>query len=281
MFPAEVLGSVFGLVAAASWGTSDFSGGVASKRSPLFSVVIASQAIGFVLLLLLGIAFGEDLPGLRNAIWAAFAGLAGLAGLLALYQGLAVGRMGVVAPVSAVISGVMPVVVSIFVDGVPHITRLIGFVLALVSVWLVSQSGDGRNITLKELRLPLIAGLAFGLFFIFIDRVTTDAVFLPLAIARVASLTVMLILAAVLGWQRIPTTASTLFVLLSGVFDASGNIFFALSAQVGTLAIAVVISGLYPAGTVLLARVFLQEKIGVTQWVGIVLALAAITLIAI
>lgn len=275
----ELLGTIYGLASAFSWGTGDFGGGMASKRSSVYSVVIGSQVIGFVLLVLLALLFGEPFPALSSVRWALLAGLFGSIGIVALYQGLASGRMGVVAPVSALTAGIVPVTVSIATEGLPSFTRLAGFAIALVAVWLVSKTEDVGRIALRELTLPVTAGLAIGAFFVFINLVATDSVFAPLAFARTASLALLFGIALLRRVPLLPAPASWGFVLLSGVFDTGGNVFFVLSAQVGRLDVAAIVSSLYPAVTVILAWRVLQERLGVEQWVGVALSVVAIVLI--
>ncbi len=275
----ELLGTIYGLASAFSWGTGDFGGGMASKRSGVYSVVIGSQVIGFVLLVLLALLFGEPFPELSSIRWALLAGLFGSVGIVALYQGLASGRMGVVAPVSALTAGVVPVLVSIATEGLPSATRLAGFAIALVAVWLVSKTEAVGRIALWELTLPVTAGLAIGGFFVFINLVATDSVFAPLAFARTASLALLFGIALLRSVPLVPAPASWRFVLLSGVFDTGGNVFFVLSAQVGRLDVAAIVSSLYPAVTVILAWRVLQERLGVEQWVGVALSVVAIVLI--
>ena len=138
----ELSGILFGLASAASWGAGDFSGGLAAKRSPVYSVVILSQLVGLVLLVALALLLSEPFPTPSDLLWGAAAGLVGGLGLMALYQGLATGRMGVVAPVNAVVSAALPVLFGIWVEGPPAIQQFAGFGLAFVGVWLVSRSSD-------------------------------------------------------------------------------------------------------------------------------------------
>lgn len=276
----EILATVYGLASAISWGTSDFGGGLASKRSSVFGVVIASQAIGLVMLLALAVLFNETLPLPRSLFWGVMAGLIGNIGLLALYRGLATGQMGIVAPVSGLLAGVVPVMAGVLTEGLPSNLRLAGFALALVAVWLVSRTDEMLDFKLADLQLPVIAGLGFGFFFVFIDLMTVDVIFYPLAAARVVSILFLLVLVTLRGSGGIPARASLPFIVLSGVFDALGNVFFALATQIGRLDISAVLGSLYPAATVILAWLVLKERLTTSQWAGVALALAAIALIS-
>jgi drug/metabolite transporter (DMT)-like permease len=269
----------FGLAASLSWGTSDFSGGMAAKRVHIFGVMTISYAVGLVLLIALAVARGEPIAATSDLLWAAGAGLAGAAGLTAQYRALAVGRMGIVAPVAAVLGATIPVIFSAFSEGVPGSPRVIGFGLAILGVALISRArtaGSGAD----GLGLAVIAGLGFGLFFILIDQVSDDAVFWPLVAARGASFAVLLIAALSSGQAWLPTRSGLRIVLLAGALDVGGNTFFLLAAQSGRLDVASVLSSLYPAVTVILARGILKEHVTRAQGIGIAAALIAIPLIA-
>jgi len=276
---------VLGLASAVVWGAGDFCGGLVTKRANVYGVVIVGYAIGGLLFVGLALAFGETLPPLADLIWAGAAGVCGAAGLLALYRALASGRMSMASPAAAVLSAALPAVFGTFVDGLPGGWQVGGFGLALLGVWLVSQDLSGlRDLTglkWKELGLPAIAGLGFGLFFILMDRVSAAAVFWPLASARTVAVVVLAAFALgtrQLGWparEHWPLTA------MVGVFDAGGNAFFLLAAQAGRLDVAAVLSSLYPASTVWLAWLILKERMTRWQLVGVAAALAAIVLITV
>lgn len=277
---SEFLGVFFGLAAAASWGAGDFGGGLASRRSPAYVVVMASGTVGLLLLVGLALLLAEPLPLPADLAWGFSAGVAGAIGLVALYRGLAGGRMGVVAPVAAVVTASIPLVFGLLLEGVPAAQHLLGFGLALVAVWLISRTGDGARVQVRELVLPLLAGLGFAFFLVAIGRVSETAVLWPLAAARFTSLGTVLVVAALAG-QRQRVEARTLpLMALAGLFDTGGNAFYALAAQAGRLDTAAVLSSLYPAATVLLARFLLKEQMTRMQWIGLIAALLAVMLIA-
>ena len=269
----------FGLAAALSWGTSDFSGGVAARRVPIFAVMAGSYAIGLILLIALALALGETSPSLADLAWAAAAGVAGGAGLTAHYRGLAVGRMGVVAPVAAVVGALIPVLFSAVAEGLPGAAQRAGFALALIGVWLVSRRA-GESDRPSGLGLALLAGLGFGSFFVLIAHVSQDAVLWPLVAARGTSLVALLVVAHANDRAWRPPRRALGIVALAGILDVGGNTFFLLAAQAGRLDVASVLSSLYPAITVLLARGLLGEHIARWQGVGIVAAVIAVPLIA-
>lgn len=280
MIRSEVLAIAYGLASAASWGSGDFSGGVASRRGNVFSVVIVSQLIGGVFLVGLAFTLGERLPSPDNLLLGGTAGVVGVIGLVALYAGLAGGRMGVVAPVTAVLAAVIPVVVGFMNEGLPSTGRLAGFGLCLVAVWLLSSGGDGGTIRSRELGLAVTAGLGFGLFFVLIDRVSESAVLWPLVAARAASVCFLVFFAMARRQLEAPAANQLPVIALAGLFDTGGNTFFVLATRLGRLDIAAVLSSLYPAMTVLLAWLVLKERLLPRQWLGVVAALVALVFIA-
>ncbi len=273
------LGTVlFGLVSAASWGSGDFSGGRAARRTSVLVVLLISEAVGSVLLLAAALALGERLPDAAALMWAAAAGIGGTVGLAALYRGLATGAAAVVAPVSALVSAAIPVAVGAALEGAPAPTVLAGFALALAGIWLVAGGGGWQ--TMRALGLPLLAGIGFGAFFVCIHRASAEATFWPLFVARLVALLLGLPLALARRSWRGVSIGSAWLPALAGIFDAGGNLFFVLAGQLGRLDTASVLSSLYPATTVLLARLIDGEPIGRRQWLGLATVLAAIALIA-
>lgn len=278
-----MLSILFGLLSAATWGAGDFCGGLASKRANVYAVVITSQAIGAGLLLSLTLLFGEAFPPWEDLGWGAAAGIAGAVGLLALYRGLASGRMGLVAPISAVGAAALPVVFAAALQGLPEALTLIGFVVALGGIWLLSRPASSTTTAfqLNDLRLPIAAGVGFGLFFVLIDQGNDHATFWPLIAARLASLTVITLIARANRQPILPERSLLGLVALSGALDAGGNAFFSLAVQVGRLDVASVLSSLYPASTVMLAWWLLKERLTRWQWAGVLVALIAIVLITV
>lgn len=280
MFSNELLSVLFGLLSALSWGTGDFSGGLATRRANVYTVVIVSQMVGAALLLLWALATAASWPPPSDLLWSGAAGLAGAVGLLALYQGLARGQMGVVAPVTAVIAAILPVIYGLFTLGLPGVPQQIGFLLALVVVWLISREQTAVPFATADLRLAAVAGMGFGLFFIIMERGSATAVLWPLVVARLTSISTLFGAALLLRQGQRPTCTQLPLIAFAGIFDSSGNAFFALAARAGRVDVAAVLASLYPAATILLARLVLQEQMRRRQWVGVVLALTAVALIA-
>jgi drug/metabolite transporter (DMT)-like permease len=270
---------MFGLAASLCWGSGDFNGGLASRRSSASSVVIAAYAVGFVLLIGLALIWREPFPSSLNIMWGGLAGLAGVIGLISFYSALSIGRMGIAAPVSAVLTASLPVLFSTFTVGLPSLLQLAGFVLALLAIGLISrpERSKGRP---EGMGLALLAGCGFGCFFILISRVSHDATFWPLAVARFTSVLFLLLVTLIRQQQVLPRTTAVPLILLAGVLDAIGNTFFVLAAHTGRLDIAAILSSLYPAATVLLAAIVLRERVTRIQGIGILLALVAVPLIS-
>ncbi len=270
---------LFGLAAALTWGAGDFSGGIASKRTKALSVVIIAHAFSMVLLLAAAFLLREPLPPLSAWLWGGLAGLGGAIGLVLLYSALASGRMSVAAPVSALVAAAIPVVFAALTDGLPSLWVIAGFVLALAAIWLVS--GGSRDFRLAELRLPLLAGLAFGFFFTTLHLASGESVIYPLIAVRIASISSLLLFSLVTRQPVAPSRASLFPILMSGLLDTLGNGAYALAAQLGRVDIAAVLGSLYPGATVLLAWFLLKEHVNRQQVVGIAAALAAIVLITV
>jgi uncharacterized membrane protein len=246
------ISAVCGLSSATAWGAGDFFGGLAAKRTGVYAVVIGSQLFGVAALVAVALALGDGAVTSTNLGWGAVAGLSGAVGLLALYRALAVGRMGLGAPLSGVLSAALPVVVATRLEGFPGWLKLAGFSVALASVWFVAQSETGEW-RAADLALPTLAGVGFGGFIIIIARASGTAVLWPLVAARGASLVALTAFASAIGAPRFPPANRLGVVVASGVADAAGNAFLVLAARSGRLDVAAVLSSLYPASTVLLA----------------------------
>jgi drug/metabolite transporter (DMT)-like permease len=271
--------AVFGLAASLCWGSGDFSGGLASRRAYVGSVVLADYAVGFVLLVTLALLWREPTPASSDLLWGGLAGVAGVLGLLAFYSALARGKMGIVAPVSAVLTAALPVLFSVFTAGLPTLLQLGGFILALLAIGLISRPERTAEPP-QGIGLALLAGCGFGCFFILISRVHPAATFWSLAAARLGALGVLLILLRLRRKPLLPPMTVMPLVALAGVLDALGNVLFVLAAHSGHLDVAAILSSLYPAATVGLSALVLRERVVRIQAIGILLVLLAIPLIS-
>jgi uncharacterized membrane protein len=276
------MAALLALSAAVAYGVGDFLGGVAARRVPPTAVVLWSHVVGLAMLAALAPVVGGEPTGRAVTIGAA-AGLLGGTGVALLYRGLAVGAMSVVAPIAALLSAAVPVVAGLVMGERPSLPALGGIGLALGAVVLVSrQAPDVRPGPLRwqAPALAVAAGLAFGLFFVTIDRAGGDAGIWPLVGARAASVSLF----AALGAARVTSARLPRGVagpaVACGVLDAAANVFYVLALHHGLLSVVSVLTALYPAGTVLLARQLLGEHLAPAQRAGLGIAAVAAVLIA-
>jgi drug/metabolite transporter (DMT)-like permease len=274
-----LLSIIYGILSAATWGAGDFIGGLASKRTSPYRVLFLAEVAGMVPFTLLALLLREPMPPANDMLIGAGSSLIGLIGLLFLYRALASGQMTIAAPVSALFAALIPVIFGFFALGVPSTSTLIGFVLAFTAVWFISQTDvTSWRFSLTDLRLPLLSGLFFGLYFLTLHRATLNAFFWPLTAARFAGFIALGLYALLARQPGLPPRDLWGFSIVNGVLDIGGNAFYVLAAQTGRLDVAAVLSALYPASTVLLAWIILKERITWTQTFGVVLAFVAIVL---
>jgi uncharacterized membrane protein len=266
---------VFASLAALTYGASDFYGGVATRRADATRVVLWSQIVGLGLACVTAPLFGGGL-GAIDVGWSAAAGLAGALGLVSLYRGLSNGRSAVVAPMSGVLSGVVPAVVGFGLGERPSATTLVGFVLAAVAVWMVS---GGRFEPASGFGLGVLAGAGFGLFFVFLSQVPEAAGLWPLLPARAASVGVLLLIRRRAASPPLDRSTKGLIGAV-GAGDMAANVFILLALQRGPLGEGAVVSSLYPAVTVVLSALILGESVRRFQWAGLAMAVVAMGLIA-
>jgi drug/metabolite transporter (DMT)-like permease len=278
--PPHLIGALLGLAAAAAWGASDFSGGFASKHNNSIVVLGLGASAGLVVFVGFALFSGEAPLPWQDVLWAAGAGVMGGLGLVFLYRGLAGGNAALVSPTAGVIGAALPVVVGALLEGLPAPMQLAGFILGLGGIWLAARApenepGDRR----KGLGLALIAGLGFGGFFVLLAQVGSGQVFTPLAITKVVQIGMV---AAIMAGSRLrlATRQGVPIALLGGLLDAGGNAFYLAAANITRMDVAAVLASMYPAGTVLLARLVNKEKVSPAQWLGVALCLGAVALIA-
>jgi len=281
-----LLSIIFGLCSALSWGAGDFTGGMAARKTGAYRAVFYGEVIGIFVLFFVVAVLGEPIPNQRTWMFAILAGVLGTMGLILLYHSMTIGLMSIAAPVSALLAAVLPVIVGIFREGLPKWTTFIGFAFALFAVWMISQGEGGvTNILthLSDLKLPLLAGIGFGLYFVFMHEATnTGATIWPMVASRGGGL-ILITSYMLISRTSLKVEDSTVWpvIALNGVLDISGNVFFILASQMGRLDVAAVLSSLFPGATVMLARIFLKERLTRNQWIGIGSALVAIVLMTI
>lgn len=267
------------LAAAATWGAADFNGGMAAKRAPVIPVGAFSQFTGCVVMVLGALALQEPWLGARAIELSILAGAGNALGITALYRSLAEDKMGVGAPVAAVITAVLPVVIGIASQGWPNALQLGGFLLAAIGIWLLAKPQGSAGIS-RGLRNAVLAGIGFSGFLVLIKYVGGAQAFWPVAIARATSsmLIFLMGLSARARWRDARPAAG--FILLAGTLDATGGLLFLVTTHHARLDVAAVLASLYPAATVVLARAVLKERLTRVQTIGMASALAAVVLIA-
>jgi len=276
-----LLSIIYGIASSLSWGAGDFAGGLSSRKVGAYRAVLYADFFGLLIVIVAWFFYREAFPSTNVALNSFIGGLLGSIGLLILYHSLSIGQMSIAAPVSALFAALLPVIVGSLTEGLPTAIQFIGFAFALAAVWLISQ-GDGKFHIgkLSDLKFPILAGVGFGCYFIFMHIAVgdPDSLLWPMIISRVAG--TLLVLVIVLARREslpVPRGAWTL-VLINATLDLGGNFFFILASKVGRLDIAAVLSSLYPGSTVLLAWLLLKEHISRKQVIGIALALTAIFL---
>jgi drug/metabolite transporter (DMT)-like permease len=269
---------ILALSSSLTWGASDFFGGLQTRRRPLTTVMVFSLGAGFLALLLVLIIRGEGPPGGSGWIaWAALASVCGISGLAAFYRGLAIGAMGVVAPISSAAAAV-PLAVGLAIGERPHPLQAIGIALAIGGVVLASREEGGASAA--GTGLAIIAALGFGGFFVAIDQASKADVMWALTVSRAFSFAALLAAALAVRPRMPSTTADVASLAAIGLLDTSANLLFALATTRGLVSVVAVLGSLYPIITVLLARFFLDERLHSLQRVGAVGALAGAALIS-
>ena len=270
------------------YGAADFSGGLASRRAGAIPVVLLSQASGLILLALILPFLAHASPSRPDLLWGAVAGLTGGIGVALLYRALAIGTMAVVAPTTAVCAVTIPVLVSVLLGERPLPLATAGIVLGIVSILLVSrqaaaaEGSDGRP---APRRFPagvgtaFASGVAIGFFFLALAQTSPGSGMWPLIVSRSFSVTLFGAV-AVVGRRSIRMPAPVVALAIGGgIVDMLANALYVLAARQGPLTLVVTLSSLYPASTVLLARIVLGERLNPWQISGVGCALVAIVLI--
>lgn len=269
-------------LSALCYGAADFSGGFATRRSPLVAVLVTSQVAGALLALAFIVASGEAAPAGRDLAWGAAAGVAGAVGLALLYRGIAGGLVAIVSPAAALVGAAIPVAFGILSGERPSPGALAGAAICLPAILLLSWergSHADRRALRSALAHALLSGAFIGLFFIALARSSPGSGLWPVLTARGASIA-LLAVAALLSRQPLAVSgAGALPTLVAGVADMAANVLFLLATRAGLLSLAVIVASLYPAPTVLLARVFFREHIPPVRALGLALAVAGIALI--
>jgi drug/metabolite transporter (DMT)-like permease len=275
---------LFGLGAALAWGAADFVGGLASRRTGAYRAALYAEFFGLLFIIAAAFFVDDPLPGWPALALALAAGAIGTTGLLALFRSVVHGKMSIAMPVSALLAAALPVLVGSLIEGFPGPITFLGFVIALSAIWLISREDGkaGRFLArLSDLRLPLLAGIGFGSFFILMDIAARETTLWPMLASRAGG---TLIVAIYMLFRRDSwrlTRDVWPVLVLNGFLDVGGTTFYVLASQSGRLDVAAVISSLFPGMTVLLAALILKERVSRSQSIGILLALTAIVFLTI
>jgi drug/metabolite transporter (DMT)-like permease len=279
---------VLALGAALFYGAADFFGGLTARRANTIATVVVSQFVGLLLLVAALPFLPAAVVSPRDWLWGVCAGLSGGGGVALLYRALAVGTMAVVAPITAVVSAIIPVLFGFAMGERVGLLTAGGIVLALMAIVLVSQqpSASQENGSLFRsgglppgVMLALLAGVVVGIFLLSLARTSSASGMWPLVAARLTSVTLFAIAAPVTGKSLRMRRPATITAATGGSLDMLANVLMMLAARVGPLSIVVTLVSLYPAGTVILARFVLREHLSFVQNAGIACALLAVILI--
>ena len=270
--------AAYGMAAVLALGTSDFLGGYATRRANAFLFTVVVNLGGLLLVGTLASVTHAPFPSARSAAWVLAGGISGGAALAIFYRALSSGRMGLTAPVAAVLGAAIPALVSMHSEGLPGRVPLLGFALAATGLWLITRTEAGS--APDGIGLAVLAGIGFASFYLCVRQAGDASPLWIASLTRTGGLLVTGLIVLFLGKFRDITPAGVRWAIVTGCVDSLGTILFVRASQTGRLDEAVVISSLYPAVTVLLARVFLKEHFTRWRFVGLLAALAAVPMIA-
>lgn len=268
------------LTGALGWGVGDFLGGLAARRLPVLTVLALSQVVGLAGVLVWVLLSGDAFPGVAELAPAALAGIAAMVGLGALYRGLAIGAMGIVAPISAA-APVVPLAVDAARGDVPSAMQWLGVVFVVGGIVVLSREprAGGAGVAAGA-GLAVVAALTFGLFFVGIDAGSDESSAWAVAAARAASAPIAVLAAVVTGATLAPARRFLPMVIGVGVFDTASNVLIATATTYGEVGIVAVLGSMYPVVTIVLAWLVLGERLGRAKRVGGAVALAGAALVA-
>ncbi len=276
------------LVSAVLYGAADFFGGLTARRANTVATVLVSQFVGLALLLVVLPFLPAATISSRDWLWGIVAGFSGGIGVALLYRALAVGTMAVVAPITAVCAAMIPVLFAFGLGERLRPLTIVGIALAFVAIALVSRprtpsnaagQTSGNRFFPPGVLPALLAGVAVGLFFLSLARTTSGAGMWPLIAARITSVALFGCIALATGRTVRMSAPATTTAIAGGALDMLANALYMLAARLGPLSVVVTLASLYPATTVILARVVLGERLSLVQVAGIACALAAVVII--
>ena len=274
-------------MSAATWGGSDFAGGVGARRAPALLVVASGHIFSLIVLLALCLAIHTAVPGSHYLLYAAIGGFEGSLALAVFYRALAMGAMGLTAALTGLLTALVPVVFSLFRDGLPTPLTAVGLAMGLAAIWLITHAPATGQLGSKEpatppaaLLLGSLAGVGFGSQLILFKMASPGGVMWAMTSARAAGVVALLVSLLVMP-PKGPWRGFWLMGIAAGGLDTIGNLFYIQATRFGRLDVAALVCSLYPAGTILLAALVLREWPTRRQVGGMALALAAVALLSI
>ena len=279
MFPLAL-----GLLSGLTWGAADFVGGLMTRRFPVVKVMVVGQFAGLVLMTLLVVVTGEPVPSGTALLAGVGAGLAGTIGLAALYQGLSIGPMGIVAP-TASLSGVIPVLAGLVQGERPSAVQFAGIALAGAGILLAARpapdpGAPGPTRIGRGVVFGLVAAVFLGLLLVGLDRAGEESAVWASFMVRAVSVPLFFLVFLLTTDRRIPTGRDAAVMAGVGLADNAANVLFAIASARGLLSLVTVLGSLYPVSTVLLARTVLHERMARHQVIGVALAFTGVAAIA-
>jgi drug/metabolite transporter (DMT)-like permease len=265
------------------WGTADFAGGFGARRANTFVLTAFSHLCAFGLMLTIAHTQPGPFPDRISIFWAVTAGSLGGFSIAIFYRALAAGHMGLAAPVGALLGAAIPTMVDIALEGTPTRWSVFGFALAIIAIWLITRpEARGENDDSgppKGVAAAALSGVGFAGFYLCIHLATGSPTWVA-ALSRIGSFSATAVAVLATGAPLALDRTSAALAAIAGSLDITGTALFVFASQHGRLDEAVVITSLYPAITVLLARLVLKEQFSRWKFVGLLAALAAVPLIA-
>ena len=275
-----------GLMSAASWGGSDFVGGVGARRAPALLVVASGHIFSLIVLLAICLGMRLAVPGHRYLFFAALGGFEGSLALAVFYRALAMGAMGLTAALTGLLTALVPVLFSLFHDGLPTPLTAVGLAMGLTAIWLISHvqpakkdGTKGASTPPAALLLGALAGVGFGLQLVLFKMASPGGMLWVMTSARAAGVLAMLMFLLAMP-PKGPWRGFWLTGIAAGALDTVGNLFYIQATRYGRLDVAALVCSLYPGGTILLAAFVLREWPTRRQIAGMALALAAVALLS-
>ncbi len=275
--------AAYSVAAVFLWGASDFAGGYGSRRANAFVLTAFSHVCAFVLMF--GIALGQHgaFPSRASIVWAVIAGASGGFSLAVFYGALASGQMGLTAPIAALVGAAIPTMVDVALEGAPSRWTIGGFFLAVLAIWLITRPEpsieEGPTVRPAGVGMAALAGVGFAGFYLCIHQASGAPAWIA-ALSRIGSFTATAAAVVVIGAPLRLDRPRIGLGMIAGFFDIIASALFIFASQHGRLDEAVLITSLYPAVTVVLARLVLKEHFSRWKFVGLLAALAAVPLLA-